>query len=140
MQPTDPPQLPDIEAILALRTVKRGLVIGPIAVAITWMARGTDGAIAAAIGVVLIVLNLLASGAALSLAARISLAAYHAAALFGFLLRLIAITVSMLLVARLFEIDRIAFGIAAIVTYLVLLTLEAIAIARGDEKELEWTS
>ena len=47
---------------------------------------------------------------------------------------------STLLIARLLEIDRIAFGIAAIVTYLVLLSLEATAIARGKEKELEWTS
>lgn len=140
MRPIDQLELPDVEAILAFHTVRRGLVIGPLAVTVAWLFRGTTGAIGAAIGVVLIILNLLVSGAVLSIAARISLAAYHAAALFGFLLRLIAITVSMLLIARLFEIDRIAFGIAAIVTYLVLLTLEATAIARGKEKELEWTS
>jgi len=140
MPMTEQPQFPDVEAILAFHTVKRGLVIGPIAVAIAWMAGGSDSAVAAAIGVVVVVLNLLASGAILSLAARISLAAYHAAALFGFILRLLAITMSMLLVARLFEIDRVAFGVAAVVTYLVLLTLEAIAVARGDERELEWTS
>jgi len=130
----------DVEAILALHTVKRALVVGPLAIATAWGLRGSSGAIGAAIGVVVIVLNLLASGALLSLAARISLGAYHAAALFGFVLRLLTITVSMLLVARLFEIDRIAFGVAAIATYLVLLTLEAVAIARGSEKELEWTS
>jgi hypothetical protein len=130
----------DVEAILALHIVKRGLVIGPLAVAAAWALRGASGAIGATIGVAVIVLNLLASGALLSVAARISLGVYHAAALFGFVLRLLTITVSMLLVARFFEIDRIAFGVAAVVTYLVLLTLEAVAIARGDEKELEWTS
>ncbi len=140
MPQTESPQLPDVEAILAFHTVRRALVIGPIAIAIAWLARGGDGAIGATIGVGVIVLNLLASGAVLSLAARISLAAYHAAALFGFVLRLLTITVSMLLVAHWFEIDRIAFGVAAVVTYLVLLTLEAMAIARGDERELEWTS
>jgi len=140
MRVTERTQLPDIEAILAFHTVKRGLVIGPLAVGIAWLARGSDGAVGAAIGVVVIVLNLLASGAVLSVAARISLAAYHAAALFGFVLRLLTITVSMLLVGRLFEIDRIAFGVTAVVTYLVLLSLEAIAVARGDERELEWTS
>lgn len=132
--------MPDVEAIIAMETVRRGLVVGPVAVAVAWAIRGSDGAIAAAIGVVVIVLNLLASGAILSLAARVSLGAYHAAALFGFALRLLTITVSMLLVARLFDIDRIAFGIAAVATYLVLLTLEAVAIARGDERKLEWTS
>ncbi|MCH7583602.1 MAG: hypothetical protein IH941_00400 [Acidobacteria bacterium] len=137
---TEQSPLPDIEAILALHTVKRALVIGPLAVAIAWLVGGTNSAIGAAIGVVVIVLNLLASGAVLSMAARISLAAYHAAALFGFVLRLLTITVSMLLIARLFEIDRIAFGVTAVVTYLVLLILEAMAVARGDERELEWTS
>ncbi|MEE9298783.1 MAG: hypothetical protein V3V29_07090 [Acidimicrobiia bacterium] len=132
--------LPDIEVILARHTVKRTVVVGPLAVTVAWMVRGLDGAIAAAIGVVVIVVNLLASGVILSTAARISLGAYHAAALFGFALRLLTITVSMLLVARLFAIDRIAFGVAAIATYLVLLTLEAMAVARGDERELEWTS
>jgi hypothetical protein len=85
-----------------------------------------------------VVANFLVSGALLSAAARISLSLYHAAALFGFLLRLVLITVVMLMVARVFDIDRMAFGVAAVVSYLVLLTLEAAAVARGGEKELEW--
>ena len=132
-------RLPDIEATLARHTVKRALVIGPIIVAVTWVFRGFDGAIGAAIGVAIVVVNFLASGYALSMAARISLSVYHAAALFGFLLRLIAITVTMILVSKLFEVDRIAFGIAVIVSYMVLLVLEARAVARGNERELEWT-
>lgn len=130
----------DVEAILARHTVVRAVVVGPIAVAAAWALRGADGAVAAAIGVVVIVLNFLASGLILSTAARISLGAYHAAALFGFVLRLVTITVSMLVVARLFEIDRVAFGVTAVGTYLVLLTLEAMAVARGDERDLEWMS
>lgn len=137
---TEQPQLPDIEAILARHTVRRAVVIGPVAVGIAWLARGSSGAVGATVGVLVIAANLLVSGAVLSIAARISLAAYHAAALFGFVLRLLAITVSMLLVAQLFEIDRIAFGVTAVVTYLVLLSLEAVAVARGDERELEWKS
>ncbi|NQV06942.1 hypothetical protein HQ535_10340 [bacterium] len=132
-------RLPDIEATLARHTVKRALVIGPIIVAVTWVFRGFDGAIGAAIGVAIVVVNFLASGYALSMAARISLSVYHAAALFGFLLRLIAITVTMILVSKLFEVDRIAFGIAVIVSYMVLLVLEARAVSRGNERELEWT-
>jgi hypothetical protein len=92
------------------------------------------------IAVAIVVAKFLASGVALSAAARISLTFYHAAALAGFLLRLVLITVVMLVVARLFDIDRLAFGVSAVVTYLVLLTLEAAAVARGGEKELEWTS
>ena len=131
---------PDVEAILARHMVKRVAVVGPLVIGGAWAIRGVDGAIAAAIGVAVVVANFLASGLILSLAARLSLGAYHAAALFGFVLRLAAITVTMLLVARLFDIDRRAFGVAVVVSYLVLLTLEAAAVARGDERELEWTS
>ena len=130
----------NVEAIIARHTVKRAIVIGPLLVGVMWAIRGIDGAAAAAIGVAVVVANFLASGALLSLAARISLNLYHAAALFGFLLRLGAIALTMLVVARMFDIDRHAFGITAVVSYLGLITLEAVAVARGNERELEWTS
>ncbi len=130
----------DVEATLARAIVRRAVIVGPIIVAGFGVARGVDGAIAAAVGVAIVVANFLLSGLVLSAAATISLTLYHAAALFGFLLRLVLITVVMLLVAQLFEIDRIAFGVAAVVSYLVLLTLEAAAVARRGAKELEWTS
>ena len=130
----------DVEATLARHLVRRAVVVGPLVVAGAWALRGVDGAVAAAVGVIVVVGNFLVSGLALSAAARISLTLYHAAALVGFLLRLVLITVVMLVVARLFDIDRIAFGVAAVVSYLVLLTLEAAAVARGRERELEWTS
>lgn len=130
----------DVEATLARHLVRRAVVVGPVIVAAAWALRGPDGAVAAGVGVAIVVANFLVSGALLSAAARISLSLYHAAALFGFLLRLVLITVVMLMVARVFDIDRVAFGIAAVVSYLVLLTLEAAAVARGGEKELEWIS
>jgi len=40
----------------------------------------------------------------------------------------------MLVIANMFEIDRIAFGVAAVVSYLVLLTLEAAAVAAGEKR------
>ena len=130
----------DVEAILARHTVRRAAIVGPAVIAVLWVTRGAGGGVAAAVGVGLIVMNFLLSGMALSAAARISLSLYHAAALFGFLLRLLLITGVMMVVARLFDIDRIAFGAAAVATYLVLLVLEAVAVARGREGELEWTS
>jgi hypothetical protein len=124
----------DIEATLARHIVRRATVIGPLVVAFAWLWRGSDGAIAAAIGVAIVVVNFLVSGIVLSAAATISLTLYHAAALIGFLLRLVLITVVMLLVAHWFEVDRIAFGVAAVVSYLVLLTLEAAAVVRGERE------
>jgi hypothetical protein len=63
---------------------------------------------------------------------------YHAAALVGFVLRMALIAGTMLLVVRFVEIDRVAFGISAVVCYLVLVTLEAIAVMRGRERNLDW--
>ena len=130
----------DVEANLARHIVGRSVIVGPLVILGGWALRGVDGAIAAAIGVTIVVANFLVSGIVLSAAASISLTLYHAAALIGFILRLVLITVVMLVVARLFDIDRIAFGVATVVSYLALLTLEAAAVARGGERELEWTS
>jgi hypothetical protein len=44
----------------------------------------------------------------------------------------------MLLVVRFVEIDRVAFGISAVVCYLLLVTLEAVAVMRGRERNLDW--
>lgn len=124
----------DVEATLARHIVRRVVVVGPLIVAAAGLLRGIDGAIAAAIGVTVVVVNFLVSGILLSAAASISLALYHAAALIGFILRLVLITVVMLVIANMFEIDRIAFGVAAVVSYLVLLTLEAAAVAAGEKR------
>jgi hypothetical protein len=86
-----------------------------------------------------IVVNFLLSGWVMSRAATVSMQLYHAAALFGFFLRLGFITVSMLIVANLFEVDRRALGIAAITAFMVLLVLESVATLRGARKELEWS-
>ena len=130
----------DVEATLARGIARRALVVGPLVVLAAGLFRGVDGAVAACIGVLVVVGNFLLSGLLLSSAATISLTIYHAAALIGFLLRLVLITVVMLLVAHTFDIDRIAFGVAAVVSYLTLLTLEAAAIVRREKRELEWTS
>lgn len=128
-----------IEAILARHTARRALLVGPVLIAVCWALRGVEGAVASTVGVVVVVANFLLAGAIMSLAARISLAMYHAAALLGFVLRLGLITLTMLIVARLFEIDRVSFGLSAVVAYLVLIGMEAVAVAKGREKELEWT-
>jgi hypothetical protein len=86
----------------------------------------------------MVVANFLLAGAVLSWAIRVSLTMYHAAALIGFLLRLGLIAGSMLVVVQFVDLDRLSFGIAAVVSYLALLTMEALAVARGRERELDW--
>ena len=130
----------DIEVTMARHTARRALVIGPPLVILFLLVRGTEGALAATIGVVIVAGYFLLSGAMLAVAARISLGAYHAAALLGFILRLGLIAVTMFAVAALVEIDRPALGITVVVAFLTLLAWEAVAVATGRERELEWTS
>jgi hypothetical protein len=130
----------DIELTLARHIVVRALVVGPVTVAIAWLIRGPEGALAAALGVAIVVGNFLLSGWLLSRALKISLSVYHAAALFGFVFRLALIAGAMFAVAALFEVDRYAMGFAAVGSYLVLLTLEALAMTRNTEKEPEWSN
>ncbi|HEX7099920.1 MAG TPA: hypothetical protein VF377_11810 [Acidimicrobiia bacterium] len=129
-----------VEAILARHTARRVVWVGPIVIAIFWLTRGLEGAWASALGVAIVVGNFLLSGAILSISARISLAVYHAAALLGFFLRLGLITGTMLLIARMVDIDRMAFGISAVVVYLALVVWEAVAVAKGRERNLDWIS
>jgi uncharacterized membrane protein YqjE len=68
------------------------------------------------------------------------LSLYHAAALFGFFLRLGLITLAVLIISKLVELDRLALGVTVVVAYLGLLTWEAIAVTKGAERELEWTN
>ena len=129
----------NVEAQLARNMVRRAVYVGPALLAVVWALRGTDGLAAAAIGLAVVVGNFLLAGAMLSVAARISLSLYHAAALFGFFLRLGLVTLTVLLLSRLAELDRPALGVTVVVAYLALLAWEAVAVARGEERELEWS-
>jgi hypothetical protein len=128
-----------VEATIARKMVWRALWLGPVIVGAAWALRGGAGAIAAAIGVAVVAVNFLVAGELLSRAARVSLKVYHAAALLGFFVRLGFITLSMFIVASVVEIDRPAMGVAAVVAYMVLLSLEAWALMSGERKELEWS-
>ncbi len=129
-----------VETVIAKHTVQRAIYVAPVVILVFWLTRGVDGLIGSAIGAAVVVANFMLAGAMLSLAVRISLAMYHAAALFGFFLRLGLIMATMLLIVQFVEIDRLAFGVATVVTYMVLLVLESIAVARGRERDLDWTS
>lgn len=130
----------DIEVVMARHTAMRAVVVGPILIAVFWVARGPGGALASLIGVSIVAGYFVLNGFMLAVAARISLGAYHAAALFGFFLRLGLIAVSMLAIAAVIEVDRPALGITVVVAFLTLVAWEAVAVATGRERELEWIS
>lgn len=129
----------DVETAVARDTVRRSLIVGPLLVAVFALTRGMDGGVAALVGVVIVVGYILFTGAMLSVAARISLSLYHAAALLGFFLRLGLIAVTMLIVARVTDVDRLAMGVTVVVAYLTLFGWEAVSMSRTTERELEWT-
>lgn len=128
----------NVEAILAINTVKRAVFVAPVVIGVFAIVGGWAGALAASVGVAVVVVNFLATGWILSVAARISLGAYHAAALFGFFIRLGLLLLTMILISRVVDLDRLAFGISTVVTYLGLLIWETVAVSRGNERELEW--
>ena len=129
-----------VEAMVARHVVARAVYLALPLIVVSWLLRGPGGAASGALGLVIVVLNLWLAGKVLSLAMRVSLTMYHAAALVGFFLRMALIAGTMLLVVRFVEIDRYAFGITAVVSYVVLITLEAISIMRDRERKLDWTS
>jgi hypothetical protein len=129
----------DVERKIGDDTAKRAVFVAPVFIGIFWLTGGTAGAVAALVGTVLVVSNFLLAGRILSVAARISPAAYHAAALFGFVLRLGLLTIAVLVITKLFELDRTAFAITTVGMYLVLLSWETVMVSRGSEGELEWS-
>lgn len=128
-----------IEAIIGTNMARRAIVVAPILAVIFGLLRGWPGAVAALIGVGIVVVNFVLSGYILSYAAGVSLSLYHAAALVGFFIRLGLITLSMLLVAGVTDIDRLALGISVVVSYLALLSWESVAIVNGAERDLQWS-
>ena len=128
-----------VEAKIGMATARRAIWIAPALVAVFGIWRGGQGALSAAIGVAIVAANFVLAGYILSKAAAVSLKLYHAAALVGFFLRLALIMLVMLVIAQVIDVDRLAMGISAVVSYLVLLSWETVAVTRGETKELEWS-
>lgn len=134
------PDVRPIEAIIGKNIAKRSLWVAPILIVVFGVVGGWLGAISAGVGVAIVAVNFVVGGYILATAARVSLSLYHAAALFGFFIRLGLITLTMVLIVSVTDIDRVAMGVSAVISYLTLLSLEAIAVAKGAERELEWTN
>ena len=128
-----------VEAIIGRNIAKRAVWVVPPLVILFGFIGGIGSALAALAGGIIVVVNFVVGGYLLATAARVSLSLYHAAALFGFFIRLGLIAMTMLILVAIWpDIDRAAMGISAVVSYLTLLSLETIAVAKGSERELEW--
>ena len=115
---------PAVEAQVAVDMARRMLPVLPVLVLVAGLIWGVDGAFSAAFAVALVLGNLALSAALLGWAARISLALLMAAALGGFILRLVLLAAVVYAVKDQGWVDIVALGITLIVTHLGLLVWE----------------
>jgi hypothetical protein len=104
--------------------IKRGLIVGPVLVAICAVIWGGDGALSSAYGIALVLANFALAAAIISTTARISLGLLMGATLFGYLIRLGLIFLAVYLVKDAGWISLPALGATIIVTHLGLLFWE----------------
>jgi len=115
---------PAVEAQVAADMARRMLPVLPVLVVLAGLIWGADGAFSAAFAVVLVLANLALSAALLGWAARISLALLMAAALGGFILRLVLLTAVVYAVKDHGWVDIVALGMTLAVTHVGLLIWE----------------
>lgn len=104
--------------------IKRGLLVGPLLIAICAVIWGADGAWSSAYGIAIVLVNFALAAAIIAGAARVSLTLLMAATLFGYLIRLGLIFVAVWVVRESSWISFPALGSTIIVTHLGLLFWE----------------
>jgi hypothetical protein len=118
-------ETPAVERDVAFDLVKRGLLVAPVVVLFCGLIRGWDGAISAAIALAIVFLNMLASAAIVTRAARSGPTAIGAAAAGGYVLRLALIVVVLLALRNQPWIDLPVLGFVLVGAQVGLLLWEA---------------
>jgi hypothetical protein len=129
----------NVEMTLALHACRPAIVVAPVLALIFGLLRSPWSAGAAVLGVALVAGNMLLSGFLLSLVVGRRPQLLTAAALLSFGLRLALLTATLVLLQQATGLDRVAAAVSAVVAYLVMVTWEVVAVARGRHRELEWT-
>ncbi len=104
--------------------IKRGLIVGPLLVAVCGVIWGGDGVWSSLYGLGIVLANFALAAGLIAAAARISVALMMGAALFGYLIRLGLIFLAVWLVIDASWISLPALGSTIIVTHLGLLFWE----------------
>jgi len=116
---------PAVERDIAIDIVKRGLLVSPVVIAIAGLVRGVDGALSAAIALVIVLANFLVAALIVSWAAGISIKAAGIAAATGYVVRLGVIVLALFALRNVSWIDFPALGVTLVAAHLGLLTWEA---------------
>lgn len=115
---------PAPEVAVSIDMVKRGLIAGPVLIAVCGVIWGGDGAFSSAYAIALVLVNFGLSAAIIAWTGRISLAVMMGGVLFGYLFRLGLIFVAVYAVKDAGWISLPALGASIIVTHLGLLVWE----------------
>lgn len=115
---------PPVERQIAADMIRRSLPFLPALVVLGGVFWGVGGALSVAFAIGLVLVNLAASAALLTWAARISLGLLMGVALFGFLMRLGLITAAVLLVEGQWWVELVPLCAALVITHLGLLIWE----------------
>jgi hypothetical protein len=115
-------EAPEYEVVGDL--LRHALPVAPVMVAVAAAFAGLDGAVSAALGVALVVGNLLLAAATLVWAGRISLALLMGVALGGYLVRIGGLFLVVWLLQDLSWIHLPSLGLTLVVTHLGLLVWE----------------
>jgi hypothetical protein len=113
------------ERDIARHMLRAAVPLAPVVVLVSGLVWGLDGAASAAFGLAIVLVNLAASAALLSWAARVSPNALLAAALGGFLARMIVVVLVLFAVRNQSWVEFVPLGITVCVTNLGLLAWES---------------
>lgn len=115
---------PSPEAEITRDIVKRGIIVAPVLIALSWLVWGVNGAWSSGYGLTLVLCNFMIAAGLVATTARISYALMMAATLFGYILRLGLIALAVMLVRNETWVDLMALGLTLIVMHLGLLFWE----------------
>jgi ATP synthase I chain len=104
--------------------IRRGLIVAPAIIAVCALIWGVDGALSAAYGIAIVLVNFALSAALIARSVRISLHWLMGATLFGYIFRLALIFLAVWVVRDASWISLPALGATIIVTHLGLLVWE----------------
>ena len=116
---------PAVEREVVFDMIRRALPALPALIVLAGLIWGVDGALSAAFAIGIVLVNFVVSANLLAWSARIALTLMMAAALGGFIIRLILITVAVLAVKDQAWVELVPLGLTLIVTHLGLLIWEA---------------
>jgi ATP synthase protein I len=113
------------EQEIARHMLRLALPVAPAVVVVSGLIWQLDGALSAAFGIAILLANLVASAALMSWAAGVSPTALMAAALGGFLVRMLLVVLALYAVRDQAWVEFVPLGVTVFVTNLALLAWES---------------